>query len=88
MKNRKLLTEKRHIVYLLPKYHCELNPIERVWAQAKRYTRAYCNYSIQSIRKNIVPALEFVPLESIQNHFRKVRHYMFGYLEGVPGDSH
>ncbi len=27
--------EKKHIVYMLPKYHCELNPIERVWAQAK-----------------------------------------------------
>ena len=25
-------------------YHCEVNPIERCWFQAKRYTRAYCNY--------------------------------------------
>ncbi len=65
----------------------ELNPIERVWAQAKRYTKAYCNYSIHSLRKNIVPALESVPLESIQKHFRKVRHYMFAYLEGLPGGS-
>ena len=32
----RLLTEEfGHIVY--PKFHCELNPIERVWAQAKRY---------------------------------------------------
>ena len=84
---RFLVEEKGHIVYFLPKYHCELNPIERVWAQAKRYTKAYCNYSIQSLRKNIVSALETVPLESIQKHFRKVRHYMFAYLEGVPGGS-
>ena len=81
------LEQRRHIVYFLPKYHCELNPIERVWAQAKHYTRAYCNYSIQSLRKNVVPALESVPLESIQKHFAKVRHYMFAYLEGVPGGS-
>ena len=31
-----ILTEKYgQIVYMLPQYHCEPNPIERVWAQAK-----------------------------------------------------
>ena len=79
--------ECRHIVYMLPKYHCELNPIERVWAQAKQYTRAYCKYNIQSLRNNIIPGLESASLESIQKHFRKVRHYMFAYLEGLPGGS-
>jgi len=58
-----------------PKYHCELN--ERVWAQAKRY---YCNYSIVSLRKNVVPPLESVPLESIQKYFMTVRHYIFACL--------
>ena len=56
-----------------------------MWAQAKRYSKAYCNYSIVSLRKNVVPALESVPLESIQKHFMKVRHYMFAYLEGIAG---
>ena len=79
--------EKKHIVYMLPKYHCELNPIERVWAQAKRYSRAYCKYSIVSLRKTITPALESATLENMHKHFRKVRHYMFAYLEGVPGGS-
>ena len=79
--------EKRHIVYLIPKYHCELNPIERVWAQAKRYSKAYCKYNLTSLHTTVVPALESVPLESIQKHFRKVRHYMFGYLESLPGGS-
>lgn len=79
--------EKRHVVYMLPKFHCELNPIERVWAQAKRYSKAYCNYSIVSLRKTIGPALESVSHDSITKHFRKVRHYMFAYLEGLPGGS-
>ena len=34
---RYLVEERGHISYMLPKYHCELNPIERVWAQAKRH---------------------------------------------------
>ena len=29
---RFLCEEKQHIVIMLPKFHCELNPIERVWA--------------------------------------------------------
>ena len=55
-KNRieRMLTEEHgHIAYFLPKYHCKLNPIERVWAQAKRYSKAYCNYSIVSPCKNV-----------------------------------
>ena len=84
---RFLMEGKGHIVYMLPKFHCELNPIERVLAQSKRYSKAYCKYSIVSLRNTIIPALESVPLESIQKHFNKVRHYMFAYLEGLPGGS-
>lgn len=40
------------------------------------------------LRKNIPLAYDSVTLENIQNHFRKVRHFMFGYLEGlVPGQK-
>ena len=84
---RFLTEENGHIVYMLPKFHCELNPIERVWSQSKRYTKAYCKYSIVRLRKMIIPALETVTLENIQNYFRKVRHYMYAYLEGLPGGS-
>ena len=74
------MEEKEHIVYMLPKFHCELNPIERVWVQAKRYSKAYCNYSIRGLRNTIHPALDSVTLENVQNHFRKVKHYMFAYI--------
>ena len=64
----------------------QFNPIERVWAQLKRYTKAHCKYSLPSLRKNIPLAYDTVTLENIQNHFRKVRRYMFCYLEGLtPG---
>ena len=84
---RFLVEERGHITYMIPKFHCELNPIERVWAQAKRYARAYCKYSIKSLRNTVAPALDSVTMENVHNHFRKVRHYMFAYLEGVPGGS-
>ena len=63
MLERFLVEEKGHIMYYLPKFHCELNPIERVWAQAKRYSRAHCKYSIVSLRRTVYPALDSVSLE-------------------------
>ena len=40
-----LVEEHNYLAYFLPKYHCELNPIEQVWAQAKHYSKVYCKYS-------------------------------------------
>ena len=79
------LKSKGFACIFLPKFHCELNPIERVWAKAKRYTHSHCNYSITSLRKNVPLGLDSVNVENIGNHHRKVRHYMFGYLLGFSG---
>ena len=35
----KLLESRGHTCLFLPKFHCELNPIERVWCHAKRIKR-------------------------------------------------
>ena len=66
-----MLVERGHIPCFLPKFHPELNPIERVWAQLKRFTKAHCNYSLPSLRKNIPLSYDTVTVENIQNHFRK-----------------
>ena len=76
------LTSRGHICLFIPKYHCELNPIERVWGHAKKYTRAYCNYSITGLRKTMVPALETVNVDLIRKFFRKARDYVRAYSEG------
>ena len=80
---QRFLVQKGHVCVFLPKFHPELNPIERVWAQLKRYTKGHCKYALPSLRKNIPLSYDTVSLENIQNHFRKVRHYMFGYQEGL-----
>ena len=38
-----LVQEKGQRAIYLPKFHCELNPIERVWGEAKRFTRSHCD---------------------------------------------
>ena len=32
-----------------PKFHCELNPTDRVWGQPKRYRRAYSNFTVYTV---------------------------------------
>ena len=59
------LNRRGHVCILLPKFHCKLNPIERCWAQAKRYTRAYSNYTIAGLRKNVPDGLEVVTLDNL-----------------------
>lgn len=68
------MESKGHKVIFLPKYHPELNPIERVWAQSKRFTKAYCKYNLPSPRNTIPQGLDSVTVENIQNYHRKVRH--------------
>lgn len=43
------LNDRGHICIMLSKFHCEFNPMERRWAEAKRFSRAYCNYTIGSL---------------------------------------
>ena len=69
--------------FFLPKFHCELNPIERVWAHSKKYTRAHCNYSFKGLELHICPALDDVSLENIRKFFRKMRDYIAAYKEGL-----
>ena len=69
----------------IPKFHCELNPIERVWGETKRYTRAHCDYTFIGLERTIVPALESVRLDTIRKYFRKSREYMQAYREGNSG---
>ena len=52
----RFLSERHHIVYMLPKYHPELNPIGRVWAQANRNAKAYCKYNLPALHATIHPA--------------------------------
>ena len=69
--------------YFIPKFHCELNPIERVWGQSKKYTRAHCNYSFAGLENTLEQSLDNIPVDTIRRFFRKTRDYMTAYREGL-----
>ena len=66
----------------LPKFHCVLNPNERVWCQAKCHSRQYTNYTLVRLRNIVNPALDSVSTDLIRKYFRKVGDYERAYIEG------
>ena len=68
-----------------PKFHCELNAIERNWCHAKKYTRAHCNGSITRLRRIVPEALETVSVELMNKFFSTCRLYEMAYREGKTG---
>ena len=74
-----------HICTFYPKFHCELSPIERVWCQSKKHTRAYADGTITRLRKIVPEGLDSVTLLQIQKYFRTCRDYEKAYREGSTG---
>lgn len=67
------MAERRNITVLrLPPYHCELNPIELIWAQMKSYVaRKNTSYKIQAVRELLYESLQHI---TEQNWRDAVRH--------------
>ena len=78
-----LVRNRGYRAIFIPKFHCELNPIEACWGQSKRYTRAHCDYSFQGLERTVNPGLNSVTLDQIRKFFRKTRDTMRAYREGV-----
>ena len=78
----KYIESRGHIALYIPKFHCELNPIERVWGQAKVYTRKHTNFTLPRLRQIVGPALDSVRLDLIRKYFRTVGDYEKAYMEG------
>lgn len=59
------LESNGHTALFLSKFHPEMNPTERVWAQSKRYTKANCKYTLPVLRKTIPLGLDSVTVNNI-----------------------
>ena len=49
----KLKVQPVMYAFFLPKFHCELNWIERFWGASKDYARAYCLYTLPGLRETV-----------------------------------
>ncbi|EUC55063.1 DDE family endonuclease, partial [Rhizoctonia solani AG-3 Rhs1AP] len=75
-------------VLYLPKYHCELNPIEQCWGAAKRvYRDSPTSSSEADLKQNMLRALESVTLKSIRRFAARSQRFVHHYGRGLSGDE-
>ncbi|KAI0026306.1 hypothetical protein K488DRAFT_67000, partial [Vararia minispora EC-137] len=72
-----------HICIFLPKYHCEINFIEYFWGSVKWYLREHCDYTFDTLRKNIKIALCSVSVELIRKWEHHAWCFIKAYSEGL-----
>ncbi|CAM9150888.1 unnamed protein product [Pylaiella littoralis] len=71
-KVQQIFKDAGHVCIFLPKYHPELNAIERYWGYVKHVLRLHCEYSLTHMLKILPRALSGVPLEHIRAWSRGV----------------
>lgn len=73
-----------HVCDFLPKFHCELSAIERVWSKSKRYTHDNADDTRATLLKNIPISFTSANLtvEEIRNYFGRTVRYAERYLAG------
>ncbi|CAM9434088.1 unnamed protein product [Ectocarpus sp. 6 AP-2014] len=81
---------KRHggVARMLPKFHCELNPIGLVWGRSKWWVRRNCKYTVACLRENVSKSFtadDNLSLAIGQKFCRKVANFHTVYDAGLKG---
>ena len=73
-----------HQCKFLPKFHPELNPIERVWSRLKWYLRKYNDGKLATLQLLMKKGLdrENVSMTLIRKYCRLVTAYYIAYIDG------
>ena len=72
-----------HLCLFLPKFHCELNPIEYFWGMVKKYLRDHCDYSFDGLKENLPKALDSVPIQTIRRWEHRLFRWVDAYRAGL-----
>lgn len=77
------IERRGHAVIFYPKFHCELNFIERFWSSAKHYARENCTYSLNGLRRVVPEALQTVDAETIFRYYQRCERIIQAYADGL-----
>eukprot|EP00122_Pirum_gemmata_P016386 Pgem_evm2s15317 len=77
-----LVEEQGDQAIFLPKFHCEINPIEKLWGFSKRYCRANCDYNFKSLENMVPISLSSCSVTTIQKYFRNATNIIHMYSYG------
>lgn len=82
-----LITGAGHLCIFLPKFHCELNPIEMYWGWAKYRYREIRKTTFQHAKDVAIEKLNACPLEAIRRFINRSWRFMSAYRLGLTGDA-
>jgi hypothetical protein len=82
---RETVEDAGHSIDYYPKFHCELNYIEMVWAYSKKKLRRTCTYNYHDLCRELPEALHDVPVEFHRRALRHCFRFMSGYRHGLKG---
>jgi len=72
-----------HRVLFYPKFHCELNFIERYWCRAKWFARENCGYDFEALKATVPEALASVTEASIRGFYKLALRTIDAYSAGI-----
>ncbi|KZP15171.1 hypothetical protein FIBSPDRAFT_921259, partial [Athelia psychrophila] len=77
------LESRGHKCLFLPKFHCELNPIEMLWGYVKYRFRNATDGKFPTARELIPQCLDLCNVHTIRIFFRKSWRYIDAYRKGL-----
>ncbi|TFK80727.1 hypothetical protein K466DRAFT_636180 [Polyporus arcularius HHB13444] len=82
-----LITQAGHECIFLPKFHCELNPIEMYWGWSKYRYREVVKKNFDDAKQVALNALNSCPTDVIRRFIRKSWRFMSAYRLGLTGKA-
>ena len=76
---QELIEKLGHHCLFLPKFHPELNFIERFWSRLKWWLRQHCEFSLKALWNSLEEACASIPLSLIRKYARTSWRYMSCY---------
>ncbi|KAF9494269.1 hypothetical protein BDN71DRAFT_1393551 [Pleurotus eryngii] len=77
-----IIKQAGHKCVFLPKFHCNLNPIEMVWSQLKQYFCKRADGTFPTAKKLVPECLDAVTTINICHYFQHCLRYMNAYRKG------
>ncbi|KAL7413687.1 hypothetical protein BDY24DRAFT_389299, partial [Mrakia frigida] len=84
---QEFLESRGHYCEFLPKFHCELNPIEMYWGAVKFFYRQTRKPSFAAAKVDWEVALDSVPVEVIRRLINRAIRFEEAYRQGLTGTA-
>jgi hypothetical protein len=81
-----LIKERGHLCIFLPKFHCELNPIEMYWGWCKYRYRQTSKKTFAEAKENALEYLDACPTDVIRRFIQRSWRFMSVYRLGLTGN--